>query len=100
MKNECGTAAKVCDNIGAFGVGINELDKIGGSVYPNITSNEITVRLQGASTVQIVNMIGAVVSTRNITDKATFDVSALPAGVYFVNIQKGSENMVKKFIVQ
>ena len=100
VKNECGTAAKVCDNIGAFGVGINELDKIGGSVYPNITSNEITVRLQGASTVQIVNMIGAVVSTRNITDKATFDVSALPAGVYFVNIQKGSENMVKKFIVQ
>ncbi|MCX6182657.1 MAG: glycosyl hydrolase family 8 [Bacteroidetes bacterium] len=101
VSNACGVAPKVCKTLGYFGVGINEVAKNGGlNIYPSISSTEINVSLSGTSTIQIVNMIGAVVSTRTMTDKAVFDVSVLPAGVYFFNIQQGSESLVKKFIVQ
>ncbi len=100
VTNACGAAAQVCKAQGYFGVGLTELENKGLVIYPNVSSSEINVSLSGVSTIQIVNMIGTVVSTRTMTDKTTFDVSALPAGVYFFNVQQGSQNTVKKFVVQ
>ncbi|MFM7022724.1 MAG: glycosyl hydrolase family 8 [Flavobacteriales bacterium] len=100
VSNACATAPQSCQSISIFGVGVDELTNAGLTVYPNISSSEINVVLPGTSYVQIVNMVGAVISSRTITDKGTFDVSALPAGVYFMNVQQGSQNSVKRFVVE
>ncbi len=76
------------------------------SVSPNHANNEI--KIEGITTsmkanqISILNIEGKVVAEREIKDvlNTTFDLSALKAGIYFVNVSHASGNKTVKFIKQ
>jgi hypothetical protein len=55
-----------------------------------------------ANQISILNIEGKVVAEREIKDvlNTTFDLSALKAGIYFVNVIHASGNKTVKFIKQ
>ena len=70
--------------------GINELQNTRLSLYPNPTTDKITVVTSGLSTtsqLSIIDLNGQEVLTRQITNpKTQIDISNLPSGVYFVRL--------------
>lgn len=77
-------------------------------LYPNPATQQATLSysVSGAANVRIalVNMVGQEVEVQNIERTAgnfqtTFDVSELPAGIYFVRMQVGNDVMTKRLVV-
>ena len=80
-------------------------------VFPNPASGQATVEFsmgsQGAVQLELLDNLGRKVST--LADQVTFepgifrlplDVSALPAGIYFVQWQANGQRMTRKLVVQ
>lgn len=74
-------------------------------VFPTVASNELNIIPNGfadAISYRIINAEGKVMKQTNVTQDAslqyTMDVSDLSSGVYFLNIQDGTNNSTKKFI--
>ena len=76
------------------------------SVSPNPANNEIKIEgitaSMKANQISILNIEGKVVAEREIKDvlNTTFDLSAVKAGIYFVNVSHSSGNKTVKFIKQ
>ena len=76
------------------------------TVSPNPANNEIKIEgitaSMKANQISILNIEGKVVAEREIKDvlNTTFDLSALKAGIYFVNVSHASGNKTVKFIKQ
>jgi hypothetical protein len=76
------------------------------TVSPNPANNEIKIEGIAASMkanqISILNIEGKVVAEREIKDvlNTTFDLSAVKAGIYFVNVSHASGNKTVKFIKQ
>jgi len=76
------------------------------TVSPNPANDEI--KIEGITTsmkanqISILNIEGKVVAEREIKDvlNTTFDLSAVKAGIYFVNVSHASGNKTVKFIKQ
>ena len=85
-------------------VGINELQESMLSIYPNPSTDKITIELSGSvkeSYLAIVNTEGQQLLTRQITDpKTQIDISNLPNGVYFVRLTNDKSVEVRKFVKQ
>lgn len=71
------------------------------NVYPNPATNYLTISSDATSgTIVILNLLGQVMSTHNITGTLTsIDIEALGEGIYFVSIESGSAKIVKKIKV-
>ncbi|MGZ3881801.1 MAG: M43 family zinc metalloprotease, partial [Flavisolibacter sp.] len=73
-------------------------------LYPNPTKGELVLDFQYdsdwiGSTVSIVNLNGMTISKFLVTSKVQqVDVSKLPAGMYFIKAEKGSQKLRDKFI--
>jgi hypothetical protein len=68
-------------------------------IYPNPATNNLTIETSPQAIIEITNIQGQLIKTIvAIGNKTTIDVSALPSGVYVVevNMEKGVE--VKKFV--
>jgi len=76
------------------------------TVSPNPANNEIKIEgitaSMKANQISILNIEGKVVAEREIKDvlNTTFDLSAVKAGIYFVNVSHASGNKTVKFIKQ
>ena len=76
------------------------------TVSPNPANNEIKIEgitaSMKANQISILNIEGKVVAEREIKDvlNTTFDLSAIKAGIYFVNVSHASGNKTVKFIKQ
>ncbi len=85
--------------------GINELENIHISLYPNPVVNTVNIAsLQeiNITEISIVNMVGQTVLTKNIssTDVLSFDVSDLSSGMYVMNITTDKGVKKETFIKQ
>lgn len=75
-------------------------------IYPNPTTNHITIDPPGASpstyALSLTNIQGQrLLSQKVIIDKThTLDLSTFPNGIYFLNLQNEKENYVGKVVVQ
>ena len=79
------------------GVSIAE-NNISFEVYPNPVENKLVINAdKEIENVSIVAMNG-VVLYEGIYNKEGIDVSELNAGVYFVNVRKGNETIVRRFV--
>ena len=91
-------ALKVFD---ASELGITEAEAEQVLIYPNPTSNFLTIRLNEASksTIRVYNMLGKLIFTDSMSGLAlrTIDVSNLAAGVYTVEIE-GDQLIRSEFI--
>jgi len=74
------------------------------SLYPNPTSNQLTIKLGDANdlpdTYEIYNMLGQIISKRSISNSAdlTINASALSNGMYFIRISKENSATTLQFI--
>ena len=77
-------------------------EKIDFTIYPNLASDNITIVLNSFNinqTVHILNLMGQVVKTQDITNVSKINISNLSAGIYFIQLEK-SPFLTKKFIKQ
>lgn len=109
VTNECGTST-FSDSITLSTVGLDDLFLNGDvSVYPNPSKGEFTIdmTLLGSSdiTVRVENMLGAIVyestpSTVQGNHSENISLGNAPAGMYFVRVLAGEQQLVKKIIVE
>jgi hypothetical protein len=88
----------------SVGVGINELQESGLSLYPNPASDKITIEkspIPAQSQLSIMNVNGQELITQHISERKTvIDISTLPSGVYFVRVTNDRTVEVGKIIKQ
>jgi PKD repeat protein len=107
--NECGTST-FTEDITLSPLGLDDLFLNGDvSVYPNPTNGEFTIDMTVLAdsdiTVQVENILGAIVytSTPGSVQGAYSENISLgnaPAGMYFVRVLAGEQQLVKKIIVE
>lgn len=68
------------------------------SIYPNPTTGKLNITARSTDTMTLMNAQGANVSFKRTDDE--LDLTALPAGLYILQIQRGQERFVKKIIKQ
>lgn len=88
------------------GMGISEINTVNGSAYPNPTSDDLTISIEGegVATVTVTDISGKIAATSVISlvnGKANFNVSALEVGMYIFNVvlengKTSQFNVVKK----
>ena len=68
------------------------------AIYPNPASTILNVEAEGYDNLQIVNMVGQVVYSANVTGRMQISVSGLSSGVYFVRLNNAEGTATQKFI--
>ena len=85
---------------------INTIDELNFGIYPNPTSNQITITLNEKynskdASIQIVNSIGEIVAIRNESvnkNKINFNIANLPAGLYIIRVAIDSRISSAQFV--
>ncbi len=82
------------------GLGIEEINNASNiKVYPNPTSNNLIIEFPLEAIIEITNIQGQLVKTIAATgNKTNIDVSALPSGVYVVQVKSEKVYKVGKFV--
>jgi hypothetical protein len=79
------------------------------TLYPNPTKDKInlsySIKESGNYSVQIVDLLGKVVSTQTIhalqgNNRLSIDIPTLAAGTYSLNLSNGTQSAAQKFVVQ
>jgi hypothetical protein len=69
------------------------------SIYPNPATNNLTIESPQSATIEITNIQGQLIETLTTTsNKTNVDVTALPSGVYIVQVKTEKGIAVGKFI--
>ena len=70
-------------------------------IYPNPANDHVVVKGKDIKSVEVSNQKGCLVTqSRLSSDNQTIDLSAVPAGLYFIKIQTSSETIIQKLIVE
>jgi hypothetical protein len=82
--------------------GLNKLSKSNEVIlFPNPASSFINLSLPENSEVSLININGKIVLQQNVNSGLnSFDVSNLPAGIYFAKLQGENINQIIKFVKQ
>jgi hypothetical protein len=105
VSDECGSgglAIKKDSLSGRGGLGIAGNDAT--IVYPNPTTNTVALRLPDsvslrAVVLRVVDALGRPVKTMRVTSYSTnVDISSLPRGVYFMEIELDKGTIIKKIV--
>ena len=75
--------------------------KKGNALYPNPSKGSFTLELVEESNVIVYNMLGQMVlSLDKVSDVQQISLPDAPKGLYFVQIQSGNSNEIKKLIIE
>ena len=86
------------DSDGVLGLGDNSLATV--NLYPNPTSDVLTISKAENATIEIYNILGQVMIIKtNISKQETIDVSGYAAGAYMAKISNEGVTTTKKFVV-
>ena len=77
--------------------GLNSINAVDVIVYPNPSSNELTISNLNAGFYEITNSIGQKVAS-GLVKNSKLDISKLDAGSYFVHLISDKRTVVKSFI--
>ncbi len=91
-------------SFGSQTLSINDIKLAGVSIYPNPTSDIITVEgnlLNEEIQLQLTDVLGKEIKTGMLTNtKATIDVTDVQEGIYFLTLQTSNAIATKKIIVR
>ncbi|MDG1841761.1 MAG: T9SS type A sorting domain-containing protein [Crocinitomicaceae bacterium] len=76
----------------------NTSEKI--NIYPNPVSNFITIDSENATFIQIIDLLGRTVISKNISNNKKLDLTSLSNGTYLYNIRTSNETISGKIIVK
>ncbi len=78
---------------------IDELSASTFAVYPNPANSILNIEAKEATSIKIVNVLGATVATQELNaGKNSIDISSLPTGVYMLHTSTGSGYKAVKFV--
>ncbi len=78
----------------------NEYQSLDFKLYPNPTSNQITIELEGMQKLRICNTLGQVLLVRQVKSNIVqFDLSAFENGVYWLQVATQNTVTAKTFIL-
>jgi hypothetical protein len=85
--------------------GIDKLDELGASIFPNPVNDQLTVEIENSELVSAIRIYGIdgkeQYASNGVKSTNTIDVGNLPDGVYFVElVGNHGERKVSKIIVQ
>jgi len=73
-------------------------------IYPNPANDELSIKLNnsesGIVSLTIMDAKGQIIVEKTFTDKIILNVSSYPGGIYFVKINTGSFNEVRKIVIK
>ena len=97
----CSFASRCFDFVST---GLNDLDQVGFNIYPNPNAERnLTVEfanITSATQVTIINLNGQAVLSASVSgEKTMLEVSALEAGVYFLQVQSPLGKAVRKLLL-
>lgn len=83
----------------SFGVGIEELNQLGISIYPNPSKGEFTLKLNRSyqkAIIKIIDLTGAIISSVELKNSKShnFNIASQPKGIYIIQIR--IDNKVSK----
>lgn len=89
-----------------WALGIEESSSNALNLFPNPTTDQVTLTsnasYDGSVEIAIVNVEGKVLNNRTLNSSSivneAFDVSAYPAGVYFLRVKAGDDHWSKQFV--
>ena len=105
MVTDKGTKDIGIDNLSVTSISLTGIDNFmharhNFSIYPNPTNSILNVELgimNETTKAEVLNMLGEVVYTTEIRNqKSQIDVSALPSGVYFVQVGTATQKFIKQ----
>jgi hypothetical protein len=70
------------------------------TIYPNPTSDLVTITLEGSFVYSLVGVNGAVLATKKSVNQAQLDLSELTYGIYFLEIQSENGSETVKLVKQ
>ena len=84
---------------GVLGLEGNSLETV--TLYPNPTSDVLTISNLENATIEIYNLLGQVMTIKtNSSNQETIDVSGYRSGTYFIKISNQELTTTKKFVVK
>jgi hypothetical protein len=85
-----GVSTQIC------GAGIDNTTTTAATVYPNPTTGSVTFdNIQGATSIEIMNLAGQVVLTSDVTNSNVVDMSQLTSGIYIARVGQDFVKVVK-----
>lgn len=69
-------------------------------VYPNPTTGQFTIQLEGTYQVEVLNAIGQVIVNKQAVNNSVFDLGQVSRGVYFIQITKDNVQKTIKLVKQ
>ncbi|MEX1001181.1 MAG: M43 family zinc metalloprotease [Crocinitomicaceae bacterium] len=93
-----------CETVATFTVlstvGIDEEADSDLSIYPNPTDGIFTVQLEGSFDLKIMDARGRLIVQQLYADNAVINLSDYESGVYFIQVRKDGEVMIRKIVKQ
>jgi hypothetical protein len=68
------------------------------SIYPNPTSNNVTIELEGKFNFSILDINGKILLTETAKDKKNVSLVDFAKGIYFINVQAANSNATYKIV--
>tara|TARA_B110000037_G_C17088874_1_gene493147 strand:+ start:109 stop:1917 length:1809 start_codon:yes stop_codon:yes gene_type:complete len=81
-------------------LGIAELNLNGATVFPNPTSDKLTIQLDGEFIYSLASINGKILSTMKVTNQAQLNLSEYTDGVYFLEIESENGSEIVKVVKQ
>jgi hypothetical protein len=71
------------------------------SIYPNPSTGEFLIEgIQGSTRIEVSTNAGLLVSTHQVNDDKTFNLSKLPKGLYLIKITNNKGIIVRKLVLR
>ena len=80
--------------------GLSENNELNVNVYPNPTSESVTISCEGDFDYQLVDLSGRIISSGSATDSDSISISNTAVGIYQLNVQTSQGNSSVKVIKQ
>jgi hypothetical protein len=101
LGNESGGLFYFQNDTVSEGTGLTDLAGIKANIYPNPTTGNLYIYLEGETQLEVFNLMGQSVHTTTVSGSTTLSLGGLPKGIYLVQLQQKDKPIYwQKIILQ
>ena len=86
-----------------YPAGVSDMQEHEVTLYPNPNHGQFTIALPkniSEAQIEVVSSVGSTVYTNTVKNNTPITIDNISKGIYFVKVNLGSKNVVKKIIVE